>query len=177
MIAPHSRRAALPMAALLLIAALALPGCEMVGETIDKIRVKVIGITVCEPERESAEWVIKRALDAATDKNAERGWNRFQKVLHTSEQTPNALRGWYGMGWKRMRRQAKDYLDEDGCFTIVDFKKMMSSRLYKTSTGREQRVQGIDYYVESYKKEMPTPCAVYIDDDKDGKWRIKRCSL
>ncbi len=162
------RRPAFALAVLTLFFSLPLSGCDMVAETVDKIRVKVLGITVCEPERETAEWVLKRALDAATEKNADRGWERFQKMLHSSEQSPNALRGWYTMGWKRMRRQAKDYLDPDGCFKIVDFKKVMSSR---------QLLVGVDYYIESHKKEMPTPCAVYIDEEKGGKWRIRRCSL
>lgn len=147
---------------------LSLGGCEMIGETWDKVILKVFGLTVCEPERESAEWVLKRALDAAVEKDGEKGWEQFQKILHSSEQTPNALRGWYTMGWKRMRRQAKDYLDSDGCFKIVDFKKVMTSR---------NELAGVDYYVESHKKEMPTPCAVYIDEEKGDKWRIKRCSL
>ena len=163
---PPVRSSLLPVAALAV--ALSLGGCEMIQETVYKIQLKIIGETVCEPDRETAQWVLKRALEAAVVKNQEQGWERFQNVLHSSEQSPNALRGWYTMGWKRLRRQAKDYLDDDGCFKIVDFKKVMSSR---------DELAGIDYYIQSRKKEMPTPCAVYIDKKKGDKWRIKRCSL
>lgn len=154
----------------LLAAALLLPlgGCDMVGKTIDKARMKLFGITVTDPDPESAEWVLKQAIDAANDSNEERGWEQFQQVLHSEERTPNALRGWYDHAWKRMRRQAKDYVQEDGSFKIVDFKEMMRSA---------GGTAGYEYFIESSKKQMPTPCAVYVDDGNGGKWRIRRCSL
>lgn len=144
-------------------------GCDSLKSTLDKARMKLVGVTVTNPERESAEWVLKQAIEAARDKNAERGWEKFQKILHSSEQSPNALRGWYTGAWKRLGRQVEDYILEDGVsFKIVDYKEVMSS------TGQ---LVGLDYYIVSRKKEMPTPCAVYRDDEKGGKWRIRRCSL
>ena len=143
-------------------------GCDIVGKTVDKARMKILGIVVTNPDPESAEWVIKEAIESAMDPNEEAGWERFQKTLHTEERTPNALRGWYEGGWKRMRRQAKDYVDQDGSFKIVDFKEIMLSA---------GGVAGYEFYLESHRKEMPTPCAVYTDDENGGKWRIRRCSL
>ncbi len=139
-------------------------GCE----TIDKIRLKTLGITVSDPEVETAEWVLMQAVEAAQDKNAERGWEKFQRLLHTSERSTNALQGWLRGGWPRLRRQVDDYIADDGSFRIVDLKKM------DTSTGE---LAGIDFYIESRKKENPTPCAVYIDKKKGNRWRIRRCSL
>lgn len=143
-------------------------GCDTIGKTIDKARMKLVGIVVTSPEPETAEWVIKEAIEAAHDSNEEAGWERFQQMLHSEERTPNALRSWYEGGWKRMRRQAKDYLQPDGSFKIVDFREIMRS------TGE---LAGYEFFLESHKKPMPTPCAVYIDDGSNGKWRIRRCSL
>ena len=147
-----------------LLATATLGGCE----TIDKVRLKTLGITVSDPEVESAEWVLMQAIKAAQDKDKERGWEKFQRLLHTSERSNNALQGWLRSGWPRLRRQVDDYVDEDGSFRIVDLKKM------DTSTGK---LAGIDFYIVSHKKENPTPCAVYIDQKKGNRWRIRRCSL
>ena len=140
-------------------------GCSMLGcETIDAARMKLFGITVCQPEPESAEWVLMEAVQAAKDSDEERGWERLQKVLHSSERSPNALRGWHDGNWGRMRRQANNYLDEQGCFTLRDFNKQQGDR-------------GIDFYFENKSRELPTPCAVYKDENNNMLWRIKRCSL
>ncbi len=167
-IVPNIRRHRALGFALLLAAATLLGGCDMVGKTIDKARMKVLGVTVTDPAPETAEWVLKEAIESAADENEERGWERFQKVLHSDERTPNALRGWYDHAWKRMRRQAKDYINPDGSFKLVDFKEIMRSA---------GGTAGIEYFIESHKKQMPTPCAVYYDDNNGGKWRIRRCSL
>lgn len=160
--------ATLLRAALAIALLVGVGGCDIVGKTVDKARMKIFGIVVTNPDPESAEWVIKQAIEAAMDSNEETGWERFQQTLHSEERTPNALRGWYEGGWKRMRRQAKDYVDPDGSFKIVDFKEIMASA---------GGIAGYEFYLESHRKEMPTPCAVYTDDDNGGKWRIRRCSL
>ena len=118
----------------------------------------------CKPEVESAEWVLMEAVQAANDADEERGWERLQKVLHSSERTPNALRGWHDGNWGRMRRQAKNYLDAEGCFTLRDFNKQQGDR-------------GIDFFFDNKARELPTPCAVYKDENNNMLWRIKRCSL
>lgn len=152
--------ARLAAVALCLVAgALLLPGCE----AIDKARMRILGVTVDQPEPETAEWVIKQALMAAADKDEERGWANFQKMLHTSERTTNALRGWYQGNWPRMRHQTKLYLDDQGRFVLRDFKI--------------QQNEGIDYFVENKVRDLPTPCSVYIDHNNNNLWRIKRCSL
>ena len=164
-----SRRIWSRRVSLLLAVVLGLSGCDSLRFTIDKIRMKTIGITVCEPTPQSAEWILKEAIEAASDKNEERGWERFQKVLHSSERSPNALRSWYTGAWPRMGRQVADYdLDGDGCFKIVNVKEMQKS------TGE---LAGLEFYIESRKKEMPTPCAVYLDEKMGDAWRIRRCSL
>jgi hypothetical protein len=152
----------------LALAAGALLGCDEIGKTIDKVRMKVVGITVKDPTPGSAEWVLNEVIQAGATADEEAGWERFQKILHSDERNAVALMGWHQHGWPRIRKQARDYLAEDGSFTIVDFKEMMSS------TGQ---AVGYEFYVRSKKKEMPTPCAVYIDDQVDGAWRVRRCSL
>ncbi|MCO4760071.1 MAG: hypothetical protein KC502_01090 [Myxococcales bacterium] len=163
------RRSFVQRVALILVLSFGLAGCDALKMTVDKVRMKLIGITVTDPERESAEWVLMQAIEAAADKNAERGWEKFQKVLHTSERSPNALRSWYTGAWPRMRRQVSDYdINGDGSFKIVNVKEMV-----KSSGG----TAGLEFYIVSRKKEMPTPCAVYLDENHDDKWRIRRCSL
>ncbi len=137
-----------------------LSGCD----TIDKARMRLFGVHVCAPEDESAEWVIAQALRAASDPDEERGWLAFQKVLHSSERTPAALRAWQEGSWSRMRRQAHLYLDESKCFQLVDFREM-------------QGEVGYDYFVANRERELPTPCSVYLDANNNNLWRIKRCSL
>lgn len=159
--APPVRRRGLLAAALALglLCGLALSGCK----TVDKIRMKTLGVMVCEPAEETAEWVIMEALLAGKTDSREKGWERLQAVLHTSERSPAALRSWNEMVYPRLRRQADHYLDGDGCFRLVNFREMQNG--------------GIDFYVESHRKEMPTPCSVYADGGQGGRWRIKRCSL
>lgn len=137
----------------------ALPACE----TIDKARMKLIGVTVDQPAPETAEWVLKEVLMAAKDPDEERGWERFQKLLHSQERTTNSLRNWQQFGWPRMRRQANLYLDEHDRFVLRDFKIMQND--------------GIDYYLENRQRDLPTPCSVYLDFANNKHWRIKRCSL
>lgn len=134
-------------------------GCE----AVDKARMKLVGVTVDQPEAETAEWVLAEALHAAMEPDADKGWERFQKVLHSQERTPSALAGWQQFGWPRMRKQAKNYLDEDGRFVLRDF--------------RNQQNEGIDFFLENRTRELPTPCSVYLDYANNKLWRIKRCSL
>lgn len=145
---------------LALLAGLFLPSCE----AADKARMKLVGIKVCDPEPESAEWVLMEAVKAASEKDDDKGWDRLQKVLHSSERSTNALRGWHEGNWKRMRAQMSNYVDDQGCFTLVDFKAMQGN-------------VGIDYYVKNKTRDMPTPCAVYQDENNNKLWRVKRCSL
>jgi hypothetical protein len=143
------------------VVALALPlgGCEW----IDKARMKVFGITVCNPDQETAEWVLREVLLAAAEKDEDKGFSRLQKVLHTAERTTNSLKDWAAFKYPRMRRQANLYLDDAGCFTVVDFRTMQN--------------EGIEYFVQNRFRDLPTPCTVYTDHDNNGLWRIKRCSL
>lgn len=144
---------------------LALGGCQKVEDAW----INVAGKKVSNPEKETEDWVLMEAMKAARNDNAERGWERFQKVLHTSERTPNALRGWYKDAWPRMRRQVSHYdFDGKGSFEIVGV---------KTMSGSDGSVTGREYRIKSSKKQMPTPCAVYIDAEQGGAWRIRRCSL
>lgn len=153
-----------PMARLAVVLALVLAPLSLSAcEAVDRARMKLVGVVVDQPEVESAEWVIKEALHAAAEPDAEKGWERFQKILHSNERTTNALNGWRQFGWPRMRRQAKLYLDEQGRFTLRDFKV--------------QQNEGIDFFIESKVRELPTPCSVYIDHANNKLWRIKRCSL
>ncbi|GEM_PF-3591975 len=148
--------------------ALSAAGCDYVDEQVTKARIKVLGITVCEPARETAEWVLMKTLKAMQEKNDEKGWESFQKLLHSQERTVNSLRSWRQMTWRRMRKQKDHYLDEDGCYKIIQLRKLESSR---------GTLQGLEFYVESNKKEMGTPCSVYRDKDNKDRWRIKRCSF
>lgn len=144
----------------LLLAALALTGCD----TMDKARMRLFGVHVCTAEDESAEWVLASALRAAADPDEDRGWAEFQKLLHSSERSASGLRGWREGSWARMRRQASQYLDAEKCFDLVDFREM-------------QGQVGFEYYVANKSRELPTPCAVYVDPNNHNLWRIKRCSL
>lgn len=151
--------------------ALAMPllsGCDYAENTITQARIKVLGITVCEADRESAEWVLMQTIKAMRAEDSEAGWEDFQKLLHTKERSVNSLRGWRQMTWRRMRKQRDHYLDADGCYKIVKLRKVESSR---------GDLQGLEFYIESKHKDMGTPCSVYKDDDAKGKWRIKRCSF
>ncbi len=134
-------------------------GCE----TFDKARMKLLGITVDKPEPETAEWVIKEVLLAAKDPDEARGWDKFQKLLHSQERSTNALKGWQQFGWPRMRRQAHLYLDEHDRLVLRDFKVMQND--------------GIDFFLENRERDLPTPCAVYLDFANNKHWRVKRCSL
>ncbi len=138
----------------------ALGGCD----TFDKTRMRIFGVHVCAPEEETAEWVIAQALTAAADPDEEHGWAQFQKMLHSSERSPAALRAWREGSWARMRRQTNLYLDASKCFDLVDFREM-------------QGEVGYDYFVANRQREMPTPCSVYTDPNNNNLWRIKRCSL
>lgn len=144
------------VAALIIVGAL---GCE----TVDKARMRLLGVTVENPEPETAEWVLREVLMAAKDPDAEKGWERFQKMLHSQERTNNALRGWQQFGWPRIRRQAHLYLDEQNRFVLRDFKVMQND--------------GIDFFLENRERDLPTPCAVYLDYANNKHWRVKRCSL
>ncbi len=148
------------VAFLLAFACVAASGCD----TIDKTRMRIFGLHICAPEEETAEWVIAQALAAAADTDEERGWLAFQKLLHSSERTPAALRSWREGNWSRMRRQVNLYLDSSKCFNLVDFREM-------------QGEVGYDYFVANRQREMPTPCSVYLDPNNNNLWRIKRCSL
>lgn len=152
----------------LALALLGLTGCDYVSEQATLARIKLLGIEVCEPTRETAEWVIMETLKAMNNKNSEAGWERFQTMLHSKERNPNSLRGWHQMGWRRMQKQKDHYLNDDGCYKIVKVRKIESSR---------GELQGVEYYIESKKKDMGTPCAVYKDEERGDRWRIKRCSL
>ena len=145
-----------------------LSGCDYVNEQATMVRIKVLGIEVCDPDKETAEWVLMKTLKAMNNKDSEAGWEQFQRMLHSAERNPNSLRGWHQMGWRRMRKQKDHYLTPDGCYKIVKLRKIESSR---------GELQGVEYYLESKKKEMGTPCSVYKDEDNKGRWRIKRCSL
>ena len=83
--------------------------------------------------------------------------------MHSQERTTNALKGWQQFGWPRIRRQAKLYLDEHDRFVLRDFKTMQND--------------GIDFFLENRERDMPTPCAVYLDFANNKHWRVKRCSL
>lgn len=136
-----------------------LVGCEVV----DKARMKLLGVTVENPEPETAEWVLREVLMAAKDPDAEKGWERFQKMLHSQERTNNALRGWQQFGWPRIKRQAHLYLDDQNRYVLRDFKVMQND--------------GIDFFLENRERDLPTPCAVYLDYANNKHWRVKRCSL
>ena len=125
---------------------------------------RIFGVRVCAPQAESAEWVIAQALQAASDPDEEKGWAAVQKVLHSSQRSPAALRSWRDGNWSRMRRQFNLYFDADKCFTLVDFREL-------------QGEVGYDYYVANRARELPTPCSVYLDANNNNLWRIKRCSL
>jgi hypothetical protein len=158
----QGRRAGrLPPVLLVLVctAFVGLLGCE----AVDKARMKLVGVTVDHPEAETAEWVLAEALQAAVDPDAEKGWERFQQVLHSQERTPAALASWQQFGWPRLRKQARHYLDEEGRFVLRDF--------------RNQQNEGIDFFLENRTRELPTPCSVYLDYANNKLWRIKRCSL
>ena len=136
-----------------------LGGCE----AVDKARMKLLGVTVSDPEPETAEWVLREALLAGIEPEEEKGWERFQKVLHSQERTVAALNSWRQFGWPRIRKQAKNYLDDDGRFVLRDFRTLQND--------------GIDSFLDNHTRELPTPCSVYMDYDNNKLWRIKRCSL
>jgi hypothetical protein len=143
-----------------LLAVVGFGGCD----SLDKTRLRIFGLHVCAPEEETAEWVLSQALHAAADPDEERGWAAFQKLLHSSERTPAALRSWREGNWSRMRRQVNLYLDSSKCFNLVDFREM-------------QGEVGYDYFVANKQRDLPTPCSVYTDANNNNLWRIKRCSL
>ena len=145
-----------------------MPGCDYVNEQVTLVRLKVLGIEVCEAEKETAEWVLMEILKAMNDKSNEAGWEKFQRMLHTKERNANSMRSWHQNAWKRMRKQKDHYLNDKGCYKILKIRKIESSL---------GELQGVEYYLQSNKKEMGTPCSVYKDKENKNRWRIKRCSL
>lgn len=69
---------------LALLAGLFLPSCE----AADKARMKLVGIKVCDPEPESAEWVLMEAVKAASEKDDDKGWDRLQKSCTARNAAP-----------------------------------------------------------------------------------------
>lgn len=145
--------------AVLAVALLSLAGCDLV----DKARMKFVGITVSNPEPETAEWVLGEVLQAGMEPDEEKGWERFQNVLHSDERSLAALQGWRQFGWPRIRKQAHLYVNDAGQFVLRDF--------------REQQNDGIDFFLQGEGRELPTPCSVYRDKANNTLWRVKRCSL
>lgn len=135
-------------------------GCDLV----QKQRMKMLGITVDSPDKESAEWVIQQAVIAGLEKDEEKGWEKFQTLLHTDQRTPGSLRGWKEGAWGRLHRQAKSYAKDDkGTIVLRDIHEMQNNAL--------------EIFVENAKSDMPTPCTVQQDKGQGGLWRITRCSL
>lgn len=119
---------------------------------------------VKDPDPESPEGIIMRALAAALDPDEAKGWEAFEGLLHTSELIPNALTSRRQLNWPAMRRKVALFLVEEG------------KPVYKWAYAEEPEPGVIKVFVNN-PKSMPTPCYVAQDPEQENKWRIKSCSL
>lgn len=120
---------------------------------------------VRDPEPDSPAGVIMRALEAAMNPDADKGWEQFEALLHTSEKLPNALISRRELNWPAMRRKVH-------LFLIEDPKKPIYQWAYAEETADGQ----LKIFVHN-PKSMPTPCYVAQDPEQDNQWKIRTCSL
>ena len=153
---------------LLLIVALAgLLAIGFAGASCKKIKHGLgIGTTVSEAEEGTPEGTLHQAMTAALDKDAERGWRAFRKLLHSEEHNNIALRDWETLRFKRMRKQVHLYVSSEDPVTF-------EVRRIEERPNGAQRV----FIYNSGNPENPTPCQLLIDEKQGGRWRIKYCSL
>lgn len=166
----NPRRSATAIVALLLLASLG--ACDKVKELVSSPALpsldRPLGERFCTPNRETAPWVLKQALDAAGQEDTQESWQTFEKMLHSSQRTPDALQRWRTSGWQRLRRRSSGYVDGKGCFKVVDIEMVMND---------SDELIGMVYAVADPERVAPGTCALYADAGNGNRWRIKECEL
>lgn len=122
-----------------------------------------IGVTIEDPTPGTPEATVQRVLQAGFETQELAGWEKFQPLLHTSQQTPQSLKNWRQFNFVSLRKKVGFYVKDQSkmSFTIMD-----------EAEGEDGTVT---LYLENTESDMPTPCTV--QKDTDGSWRITKCSL
>ena len=142
----------------LLAALFVLPGCDWIRERVGMAK------TVSSPEKESAEWVVQRVLEAASKEPFEEAFHDYRQYLHSSEKnSPQGMKEWETLRFPALRRKHQCFLagDDDDKFA------------YDRMERRENREDYVVIFVKCKTSEMPTPCHLFKDPEEGGKWRVK----
>ncbi|MGM0575809.1 MAG: hypothetical protein ACQEXJ_08790 [Myxococcota bacterium] len=122
--------------------------------------------TVTSPEEGTPEWVVHEAVQAALEEDEAKGWERFRKLLHSSQlDSPASEQNWRTMNFSTFRRKVPLYLEDD------------NKAVFDICYQEDQADGGRRLFVKNEKSEMPTPCKVMKDPEAGGAWRITMCSL
>ncbi len=159
---PASLRLSLSLALLLLLASLALGGCNRV----DKWLGCSMTTTVDAADLDSPEGVVLEAIKAAMEKDEAAGWLRFRDLLHSRQLISQASeKNWRQLNFQTFRRKLPLYLEDD---TIP---------VYRQCFQEEHHHDVVKVFLQNEKSEMPTPCTVRKDPEANGAYRIDLCSL
>ncbi|GMV44273.1 MAG: hypothetical protein AMXMBFR64_59890 [Myxococcales bacterium] len=141
----------------LLTALLATAGCRKIKTMTG------IGETIESPTPGTPEATVQKVLEAGLESQELAGWEKFQPLLHSSQQTPQSLKNWRQFNFVNLRKKVGFYVKDQAkmSFTIMD-----------EAEGEDQTVT---LFLENTASDMPTPCT--LQKDKDGSWRITKCSL
>jgi len=120
------------------------------------------GTIVKDPNPESPEGLIQRALLAAMEPDEAKGWAAFEAILHDDQKYGQALTYRREMNFAAMRRKVKLFLFEDPTKPIYKIDRII------------EEGDIIRIFVHN-KESMPTPCEVRLDATKH--WKIGICSL
>ncbi|MFO0745237.1 MAG: hypothetical protein U1F43_06095 [Myxococcota bacterium] len=121
------------------------------------------GTIVKDPNPESPEGLITRALQAAMEPDEAKGWTMFEALLHDDQKYGQALEYRRQMNFPAMRRKVKLFLIEDP-----------NKPIYQVDRTLVENPTTIRIFVHN-KESMPTPCQLRLDDT--GHWKIGICSL
>ena len=146
-----------------------LGGCQWIKRKLG------IGTEVVDPDKESPEWVVQQVLKAAAIEDESAAFEEYKKYLHSSEvcdkwqddkcvrANESSLKMWREFRFRALRRKYKIYLrDDEGKFS---YKHMY--------TEEDEKYDYIKVFVLPKTSDMPTPCHLYPDKKRGGKWRIK----
>jgi len=120
------------------------------------------GTIVKDPNPESPEGLIQRAIMAAMEPDEAKAWAAFEALLHEDQKYGQALVYRREMNFPAMRRKVKLFLIEDETKPIYKISRILEE-------GNIIRI-----FVHN-KQSMPTPCEVRLD--ATNHWKIGICSL
>lgn len=139
--------------------ALAAGGCRFVKTKIG------LGDQVVDPGAGTPEKVIQDVLRAGLEKDEEKAWLMYSKLLESEQVSPASLQNWRQFKLGSLRKKVELYLDD---------KEKVS---YTIDRQVEEEDGSLTIFLRNLKSDMPTPCTVMKDPKANNEWRIKRCSL